>query len=363
MPIHIKGSGGIVKQGTQEAPSIVVNDSGLITATAGGLSATHQLTTQSGQTITPNINNQIIPNGRYLTGDQIIEGDENLKSSNIKSGVSIFGIDGELDVGITLPPLNAPGSAADLRSGKELIDANGNTITGSVTSRTNSSVTTSNNVVTIPAGIYDSQVQKTVGTAKSAATYIPGTSDQTISSGYYLTGAQTIKGDSNLVASNIKSGVSIFGVNGSLADGCHIIDIYYDADSWGSELSWTTHTYTNGPDFETLIISPSNLEASINKIESVCVYLEDIEQLSIIGVCCTAIGYDSQSSYISLSGYNLNKVTKGYIMYEESSYFKGLWALPAHDGQSLALLVPRHFITNFIPDDGSSSIWLAITYS
>ena len=53
--------------------------------------------------------------------------------------------------------------------------------------------------------------------SKSAATYTPTTSDQTIASGQYLDGAQTIKGDANLVASNILSGVSIFGVSGSLA--------------------------------------------------------------------------------------------------------------------------------------------------
>lgn len=52
-------------------------------------------------------------------------------------------------------------------------------------------------------------------TTKGAATIMPGTSDQTIASGTYLTGAQTIKGDANLVAGNIKSGVSIFGVAGS----------------------------------------------------------------------------------------------------------------------------------------------------
>lgn len=55
-------------------------------------------------------------------------------------------------------------------------------------------------------------------TKKSATTYTPGTSDQTIASGQYLNGVQTIKGDSNLVARNIKSGVSIFGVNGSYAE-------------------------------------------------------------------------------------------------------------------------------------------------
>ena len=54
---------------------------------------------------------------------------------------------------------------------------------------------------------------------KSAATYTPGTSNQIISSGQYLSGAQTIKGDANLVADNIKSGVSIFGVTGTLQSG------------------------------------------------------------------------------------------------------------------------------------------------
>ena len=51
---------------------------------------------------------------------------------------------------------------------------------------------------------------------KAAATITPTTSDQTISAGQYLLGSQTILGDANLVGTNIKSGVSIFGVAGSL---------------------------------------------------------------------------------------------------------------------------------------------------
>ena len=50
---------------------------------------------------------------------------------------------------------------------------------------------------------------------KAATTYTPNTADQTIAAGTYCSGAQTIKGDANLVAGNIKSGVSIFGVAGS----------------------------------------------------------------------------------------------------------------------------------------------------
>lgn len=64
---------------------------------------------------------------------------------------------------------------------------------------------------------------------KSATTYTPSTNNQTISSGYYLTGTQTIKGDSNLVASNIKSGVSIFGVNGKFTGGI-LISCYINLD-------------------------------------------------------------------------------------------------------------------------------------
>ena len=51
--------------------------------------------------------------------------------------------------------------------------------------------------------------------SQAAQTITPGTSDKTIASGKYLSGTQTIKGDANLVAGNIKSGVSIFGVTGS----------------------------------------------------------------------------------------------------------------------------------------------------
>lgn len=52
-------------------------------------------------------------------------------------------------------------------------------------------------------------------TTKGTATITPTTTNQTISSGTYITGTQTISGDANLVASNIKNGVPIFGVTGS----------------------------------------------------------------------------------------------------------------------------------------------------
>ena len=54
--------------------------------------------------------------------------------------------------------------------------------------------------------------------SKSAQTYTPTITNQTIASGQYLSGAQTIKGDANLKPENIKSGINIFGVTGNSGD-------------------------------------------------------------------------------------------------------------------------------------------------
>ena len=53
--------------------------------------------------------------------------------------------------------------------------------------------------------------------SKAAATYTPTTTDQTIAAGQYLSGAQTVKGDANLQAQYIASGVTIFNITGTLS--------------------------------------------------------------------------------------------------------------------------------------------------
>lgn len=91
----------------QATPIISVDTNGLITASAtqeagqvssGTKSVTKQLTTQAAQTITPSTSDKTIASGQYLTGTQTIEGDSNLVAGNIKSGVSIFGVEGSLEI-------------------------------------------------------------------------------------------------------------------------------------------------------------------------------------------------------------------------------------------------------------------------
>ncbi len=169
-------------------------------------------------------------------------------------------------------------SDATLDSGDKMLAGNtayadGTKYTGTIASKAASDLTVSGDTVTVPAGYYSAQATKAVATGsasaptsisgtsatltsgtntltltksvsvtpvvsagyvasgtatnssvsltatvttKAAATITPGTSNQTIAAGTYLAGAQTISGDPDLIASNIKSGVNIFGVAGSL---------------------------------------------------------------------------------------------------------------------------------------------------
>lgn len=168
-------------------------------------------------------------------------------------------------------------SEATLSNGNQMLDgftawSDGVLIEGTIPSKSSSDLTASGATVTVPAGNYASQATKSVasgsatapasisgtgatvtsgtnslklskqvsvtpsvtagyvsqGTAgnsdveltasvptKAAATITPGTTDQEIAAGTYLAGKQTIKGDSDLKASNIVAGAEIFGIAGT----------------------------------------------------------------------------------------------------------------------------------------------------
>lgn len=90
--------------------------------------------------------------------------------------------------------------------------------------------------LTIPEGYHSGggYVNGPSMTDKGAATYTPGRSNQSIGAGYYLTGAQTILGDANLLPQNIAKGKKIFGVNGDF-EGYTTSPLYlYNKGSWSN---------------------------------------------------------------------------------------------------------------------------------
>lgn len=130
---------------------------------------------------------------------------------------------------VKVPSLSNPGSASDLRSGKQLAGADGSVVTGTlaeVTQAAPSISVSSGGLITasatqsggiVAAGSKSSTQQLTTQGAK---TVTPGTSNQTaVASGRYTTGDVVVSGDANLVPENIAEGVSIFGVTGAHSGG------------------------------------------------------------------------------------------------------------------------------------------------
>ena len=76
----------------------------------------------------------------------------------------------------------------------------------------------------------DGSVISGIISSKSAQTYTPSTTSQTIASGQYLSGAQIVAGDSNLVAENIAKDVTIFGIIGTHEGGASVDDIIVIGD-------------------------------------------------------------------------------------------------------------------------------------
>ena len=95
---------------------------------------------------------------------------------------------------------------------------NGTKVTGTMPEKGAFAQTLSaNGTVNLGSGHYDSiKITQSLNT-RGATVWRPSTKAQSISSGTYLTGTQTIQGDTNLAPQNIRAGVSIFGVGGAFS--------------------------------------------------------------------------------------------------------------------------------------------------
>lgn len=186
--VDIPKSGGGTAKFTDTSDATLDDGSKLldgVTAYAGGTKYTGTIETKAAADMTVSGATVTAPAGYYATS----------ASKSIANGSAT-------------PPSTISGTSASLTSGSNTLTLSKTiSVTPVVSAGYVASGTAGNSAVSLTASV----------TTKGATTYTPGTSNQTIASGTYLTGVQTISGDANLVAANIKQGVSIFGVNGSLS--------------------------------------------------------------------------------------------------------------------------------------------------
>lgn len=273
-------------------------------------------------------------------------------------------------------------AAEDILAGKKSVDATGAEITGTMTNNGAwTSTKTSNGSVTIPAGYHNGSGKVTVNVSTSTTTgaldtpsinfdttngkftatskvktsgyistsetksasytitrylggeYTPTKASRTVSlTGQYCTGDVVIKGDNNLVPENIKSGVSIFGVEGTLKTGATAISITTNR-SWNSTLdsSYDYHriayfsiamsnvkyvmcmaTSTSGTYDSSNVSNPDSVEAIIFDVTNKTCYIRTSDSLATIE---TEIGGGTHPSVIFK-----NDSSNGFAVFVKGTY-------------------------------------------
>lgn len=273
-------------------------------------------------------------------------------------------------------------AAEDILAGKKSVDATGAEITGTMTNNGAwTSTKTSNGSVTIPAGYHNGSGKVTVNVSTSTATgaldtpsinfdttngkftatskvktsgyistsetksasytitrylggeYTPTKASRTVSlTGQYCTGNVVIKGDNNLVPENIKSGVSIFGVEGTLKTGANAISITTNR-SWNSTVdsSYDYHriayfsiamsnvkyvmcmaTSTSGTYDSSNVSNPDSVEAIIFDVTNKTCYIRTSDSLATIE---TEIGGGTHPSVIFK-----NDSSNGFAVFVKGTY-------------------------------------------
>lgn len=146
--------------------------------------------------------------------------------------------------------------------------------------------------------------------------YTPGVDDQSLPLHRYVVGNQIIKGDANLVAKNIKKGVSIFGVVGT-----------YGGSGGGSGVisAVATGTYTPVSD----ISSGVEIAHGLSVTPQFCIWIAENDFSDITGVSAAVVGamvakpmlhsVSSGTTYpyqYFLRGYNVSGISNGTVSYK-----------------------------------------------
>ena len=220
--IKVAASSGssTVENGALANPTINTS-TGIVTSSvskAGYIDAssttTLQLSTQTAKTITPSSSAQTaVSAGKYTTGNITVAAVPT-ETKSITANGTYTPTSGKWFSSVTV---NVP---------EKTFNTQTKTVTPSESKQTISPDSGYDGLSSVTVNAISSTYVGSGVTKKAAETIVPSTTDKTIASGQYLNGTQTIKGDSNLVASNIISGKTIFGVSGSV-----VIQHYYTGSS------------------------------------------------------------------------------------------------------------------------------------
>lgn len=212
--LAINSSG--TKDVTNYASASVKAGSATASATKSSVS-NHSVTVTPSVTCTAGWVTAGTANGTAVTvsASELVSGTYSVDSSGTKDITNYASI--SVPSGSATVPASITATVASVSAGTNTLTLTKSvSVTPSVTAGYVSSGTAGDSSVSLTANI----------TTKAAATITPGTTNQTIAAGTYLTGAQTIAGDADLIADNIISTANIFGVQGSV-----VVQNYYTGSS------------------------------------------------------------------------------------------------------------------------------------
>ena len=272
--------------------SVTVN--AMPSGTAGTPTATKRTVSNNSVSVTPSVTNTT----GYITGGTVTGTAVTVSASELVSGTKTISASGTTDVTNYASASVAAGSATTPTT---TITANPTISVNSSTGLITASISGSQSVTpTVSTGYVSSGTAGTVSVSgsntrqmpvKSAQTYTPTTTDQTISSNQFLTGTQTIKGDANLVAGNIKNGVSLFGVTGT-----------YQGSGGGG--GWQQKTYSNNGVGTFTGTGLYTADITTNGTSSICIMIASFDDLGIYDIIfvCDGSGAYTTDGYVSIVG-------------------------------------------------------------
>ena len=177
---------------------------------------TQSLVTQDTVTVIPGTTAKLVcAANRWTIGNLWIKGDPDLVAGNVKIDENIFGVTGTYRGCVTT---DATVTDAQILTGYSAYGSAGTKIAGTMANNETTNHTLAvDGSYTIPKGWHNGNGKVTQSlTTQAGWTATPGTGNILLcSASRWTTGDIWVKGDGNLVAGNIKKGVTIFGVTGT----------------------------------------------------------------------------------------------------------------------------------------------------